>query len=347
LIGSASGSGNKNYATGDVSGNEVVGGLYGMAGNALITNNYATGNVNGRNYVGGLIGMNNSTIKNSFALGDVTGTDEIGGLIGENLSAVNNSYSSGKVTGTSNTGGFIGLVNGTPTMSDIFYNSTTTGQTDNVGKGTPFQFLVAAGRDDYLGPMELGELQREQGHAAGSLHDYRISGLDLAFLRDGMPSGDAGARQSGRFFVGQMIGYANESFFRQYDVFCEHPVERTPQRRYPVRLRGFSRRPALGENPANAFSDSELGRSFPEGDDFADSIGDRNEGGRPVRFVEPGDNARIAGIQGDGFHPNQRLTGTGRGPGQLDLRQVFKSEAAMKYVCFHCSSLLFVNIDTL
>jgi len=133
-----------------------IGGLVGW-NFGTFANSCATVNVLGNGfYHGGLVGQNwNGTITNSYATGDVTGTGRggsnvyFGGLVGQNhgsLSAITNSYATGNVTGTGSSnysvyvGGLVGL-NTTATSIDAvtnsYYNSETSGQNDDEGKGTP------------------------------------------------------------------------------------------------------------------------------------------------------------------------------------------------------------------
>lgn len=106
-----------------------VGGLVGNQSGGNISNSFASGNVTGNEAVGGLIGQHNccGTISQSFANGNVTGISSsdgglrasgIGGFIGSHRgsAAVSESYSTGNVTVTSLNnasaidaiGGFIG-----------------------------------------------------------------------------------------------------------------------------------------------------------------------------------------------------------------------------------------------
>ncbi len=60
-----------------------MGGLVGFNNdNADIEKSYATGDVTGDDDVGGLVGWNSGEIGNSYATGDVTGDDDVGGLVG-------------------------------------------------------------------------------------------------------------------------------------------------------------------------------------------------------------------------------------------------------------------------
>ncbi|MCK9917106.1 filamentous hemagglutinin N-terminal domain-containing protein [Microbacteriaceae bacterium K1510] len=132
LIGSSGGGSTvtDSYAMGDVTAasSTAVGGLIGNGGGSKIINSYATGNVIGKSVVGGLVGNFNSTgfssgsgglIQGSHATGDVTATDpsvgNAGGLVGTNGASANaatttiiDSYATGNVTGASNIGGLVG-----------------------------------------------------------------------------------------------------------------------------------------------------------------------------------------------------------------------------------------------
>jgi type II secretion system protein G len=124
------------YATGEVTGDEYTGGLVGQ-NDGTITDCYATGEVTGNDRTGGLVGWNNSTITDCYATGEVTGNDRTGGLVGSNFlgCAIENCYATGKVTGNSDTGGLVGQNSGT--ITDCYYDSETTGQSDDDGRGTP------------------------------------------------------------------------------------------------------------------------------------------------------------------------------------------------------------------
>jgi len=129
------------YATGTVTGDEVVGGLVGWHTDGTVTNCYATANVAG-NYSGGLVGVNGEmwlsggleelddsdsvSISASYSTGSVTGSDCVGGLVGENyLSSVSNSHSSANVTGESRVGGLVGFSTGD--VIDSYATGSVTG----------------------------------------------------------------------------------------------------------------------------------------------------------------------------------------------------------------------------
>ena len=95
------------YSTGDVRGQEWVGGLVGVNGSS-ISDCYSTGDVNGVDYVGGLAGWSRGSVSNCYSTGDVRGQEWVGGLVGENWSSISNCYSTGDVNGVDYVGGLVG-----------------------------------------------------------------------------------------------------------------------------------------------------------------------------------------------------------------------------------------------
>ena len=93
-----------------------------------IKNSYNTGEVSGDNYVGGVCGNNWSTIENSYNTGKVSGTYVVGGVCGNNWSTIENSYNTGEVSGTGDVGGVCGW-NGS-TITSCYYLEGTAGFSD-------------------------------------------------------------------------------------------------------------------------------------------------------------------------------------------------------------------------
>lgn len=146
------------YADGEVSGNYVIGGLVGENYYGSITDSYAEADVSGEHYIGGLVGSNWGDVAGCYATGDVDGDDEIGGLVGYNEGEIKDCYATGNVrakygaaglvgwnfyngeiircyaTGNVNsddeTGGLVAY-NNAGKIFDSYYDSSTTGQSDN------------------------------------------------------------------------------------------------------------------------------------------------------------------------------------------------------------------------
>ena len=69
-----------------------VGGLIGI-NKGIISNSYASGNVSGNEDIGGLVGQNEGgEITNSYAAGTIAGTSSVGGLIGASYGTITHSY---------------------------------------------------------------------------------------------------------------------------------------------------------------------------------------------------------------------------------------------------------------
>ncbi len=102
-----------------------IGGLVGSCKNTTIEECYVTGEVTGNDHVGGFVGGNsdNVTIKNSYANVSITAGQQVGGFFGVTAGSVSieNSYFTGDLATTSRgwSGGFIGLIDrqGTIEMS--------------------------------------------------------------------------------------------------------------------------------------------------------------------------------------------------------------------------------------
>ncbi len=130
------------YASGDVSGDDNVGGLVGYSYRGQINNSYSSGNVSGDDNIGGLVGnVYGTTINNTYSSGDVTGNHKVGGLVGfyDGYETISNSYASGAITGVSRVGGVVGALSSTASIFNPILNSywdiDTTGQALGVGDG--------------------------------------------------------------------------------------------------------------------------------------------------------------------------------------------------------------------
>ena len=170
LVGFSFGTISACYATGNASGSTIVGGLVGYNNSGTISACYATGTATGTgNDVGGLVGWNNSgTISACYATGNVSGGGFFGtgGLVGENLDGTisacystgtasgtafagtgglvgfNNSgtisacYSTGDASGASSVGGLVGNNSSGGTVTNSYFDTETSSQTDAIGGGT-------------------------------------------------------------------------------------------------------------------------------------------------------------------------------------------------------------------
>ena len=129
------------YATGDVS-TTVLNSLYtgGFIGNhysGFIYNSYATGNVNGRDETGGFAGRNTGEVYDSYAVGNVSAINYVGGFAGRLGGDLVNVYSVGSVSGSTYLGGLVGGFYDSNLINNSYYNTETSGQDDDDGRGKP------------------------------------------------------------------------------------------------------------------------------------------------------------------------------------------------------------------
>ncbi|MFL2808935.1 MAG: GLUG motif-containing protein [bacterium] len=125
----------------NITGSFRVGSLVGYLFNSSIEKCSSSGTVTGDRIVGGLVGITSglsggtSSVNNSFSTAIVTAGDSTGiagGLTGFLLvnTNVTNSYSTGSITANASRGGLVGISQSS-TVTDSFYDQTTSGQTDN------------------------------------------------------------------------------------------------------------------------------------------------------------------------------------------------------------------------
>ncbi|GBQ31383.1 hypothetical protein AA12717_3746 [Gluconacetobacter sacchari DSM 12717] len=147
LVGKSSGLISDAIAVGNVTAG-TYGSAGGLAGENIggISNSYATGTVtasgaaDGAGYAGGLVGDNEAAVSDAYATGAVTGlvNADIGGLVGKAGGGMSGTlsdvYATGALTGQAGQiGGVIGKMSGQPTITDAYFDTTTTGATASVG----------------------------------------------------------------------------------------------------------------------------------------------------------------------------------------------------------------------
>ena len=107
-------------------------GLFGyVSGSGKIEKLSVSGDINGNNYVGGVVGLNLGSVENCHNTGTVTGTgDYVGGVVGDNRGSVINCYNTGTVSGN-RVGGVVGY--NISSVTNCYNTGTVTGTDDYVG----------------------------------------------------------------------------------------------------------------------------------------------------------------------------------------------------------------------
>jgi subtilisin family serine protease len=102
------------FSTGDITGEEDVGGLIGSMQNSIIQNSYSEANVNATKFGAGIVGYmydGNTVVDRSYSLGLVTGTTSMGAFVAgrDNLTRVSNCYYDLERSGEQQSAGATGL----------------------------------------------------------------------------------------------------------------------------------------------------------------------------------------------------------------------------------------------
>ena len=106
----------------DVTGRHAVGSLLGAAVYGAAFENHATGQVSGQDEVGGLVGRTWGAVWYSSAAVNVSGNDAVGGLVGhQTLNDTVASYATGNVEGMEAVGGLVGAVSDTTQFIEASY----------------------------------------------------------------------------------------------------------------------------------------------------------------------------------------------------------------------------------
>jgi hypothetical protein len=177
------------YASGNISGRALVGGLVG-ANLGTVADCYSSSSVIGRVYVGGLVGgisISYGTVIDSYATGSVSGNSSVGGLVGQSTGTVSNSYSTGGVTGDFHVGGLVG--DSGNMVSNSYSTGTVTGNWTVGG-------LVAENSGTVTNSYSTSDVVGETWDAAG------LVGFNVGNVRNSYSTGSV----TGSMYVGGVVG---------------------------------------------------------------------------------------------------------------------------------------------
>ena len=146
-------------------------------------------------------------------------------------------------------------------------------------------------------PNMHAELKREQGNAAGPLHQHGLAGLQAALGDQGLPDGERGAGQGRSLLVGQMLRRVHQPLLIEPDEFGKHSVHVAAELADARGLVEIAAEPALPEGAEHPVADLGAGHALADCDDFADAIRGRHQGKRKFERVSPGDHVSVAVIE--------------------------------------------------
>ncbi|MDR2424239.1 MAG: fibronectin type III domain-containing protein, partial [Prevotellaceae bacterium] len=191
----------------NIKGKDFVGSMAGVVTNSSLTNCYATGDVSGNNYVGGVagkvfsevfIGSGVSRLTNCSATGNVSGTgNNVGGVAGEvvvdggGVISLTNCYATGAVSGSNQVGGVAGGVTGS-SLSNCYATGAVSGNNSVGGVAG----VVYTDGSNLSNCAALNPSVKATGSPAGRVVGYNGGTLSNNIAWDGMGT-DGGIQFSG------------------------------------------------------------------------------------------------------------------------------------------------------
>lgn len=137
------------YSTGQVRGDQRVGGLMGRNWGDL-SQSYSSAMVVGRSDAGGLTANNYANITNCYSTGAVTANLDAGGLVGENYGHIFTSYSTGEVSASTRVSGLVAYNWSEATVNASLWDKETSKQATSDG-GTGLTTLEMNMADTFIG----------------------------------------------------------------------------------------------------------------------------------------------------------------------------------------------------
>ena len=194
-MGSAPSVSNVHVTSGNISGDQYVGGLIGSNESSIIESSSSAANVNGSYSVGGLIGYQMSgDVTGSSATGIITGSDAYnGGFVGQASSGtIDSSFATGDVSGTGYSGGFAG------SAGAVISNSYATG--DVSGTGLMVGGLVGYSNASIISSYTEGDVIGID--LVGGLVGYAVSSISESYAIGNISGGNS---------VGGLVGETRDS----------------------------------------------------------------------------------------------------------------------------------------
>jgi hypothetical protein len=217
------GSVSNSYSAGSVAGKRDVGGVVGINGGAL-TNCHSSSGITGSYSAGGLAGTNKGSVANSYSSGSVTAWYSVGSLVGINEGSLSNSYSSGSVTGWYSVGGLAGV--NSETLSNSYSTASVTGRSDVGGlvgsNHGPVRYSYVTG--SVAGEQDVGGLVGSNydtirnsyatNAVAGEWNAGGLVGSNYGAVRDSYSAGS----MTGNYYAGGLVGGNNGTVSNSYST---------------------------------------------------------------------------------------------------------------------------------
>ncbi len=185
--------------------------------------------------------------------------------------------------------------------------------------------MIAGGGDHHLGPQRQRKLEREQRHpAADAMDEHTLAGLKLGARHERAISGDAGQRQGGGLFKGEMWRLGVDVLGRHGDGLGQRAVAR-PAQDGPIWAVSVLARPPVERRIDDDFTARRPGARLSA--DFGydtGAVGPERE--RPVGV--PAKHVQVAMVDGGCFKGNQHFSWARDGRGDIAQAEVVGDDGA-------------------
>ena len=189
---------------------------------------------------------------------------------------------------------------------------------------------------NYARAEHPGELQGEDGDAAGALDLHDVTGLEIADLDQRMPGGEAGAGQGGAFLEAHACWQLHHAVFFQNGKLGQHAVDGAAHGRGHGCIVDVAADPLLHEAAGHPITHLHAADARTNGDNFAGPIRQGNKvwlGGRS-RVLRL-DGQEITVVERGRAHPDKHLARTRCGVGPVNEGERIDAFGGRDHVALH------------
>ena len=203
------------------------------------------------------------------------------------------------------------------------------------------QLLVAGGGDGHLRPVQLGDLQGEDGDSTGAEGQNEVPRFHATQLHHRIPRRDARGRERRRLLVAEGVRDFHQGGGGDDDLLRQPAVQGDAEIGAEDRGGEGAGEPGDEVGAGGAVADLHVAHALAHGDDHAHAVGAGGAVLRLARAVFAGKDFQVAVVQADGGDLQQRLAVAADGRGFVDEGQRGEALLVADLVGFHGFSPIF------
>lgn len=204
---------------------------------------------------------------------------------------------------------------------------------------SPFPLVFLAGQQQHARSHCFGQLQAEDGHAARSQQQDRLT--RSAFAADqGIPGSQGRTGQGGGAGVIPILRQRHSTGLLEQDILGKCPIAIGTESRAGRRVCQRAVRPLLHEAADDPVAHAETIDIRPHGDDFAGAIRTEDARHRQARIVASFYDQNVAIVHRDRMEPHENLPRCGNRNLAFGPAQMLGSETAVEHPSMHWHRLL-------